>query len=211
MKSARARLWLISTVLYLLFCWWYTDVGGPLTQAEQDQYVSTLRGGGATPQRIAQMQRLMAADTGHQIIMLNVIDMAVNPGSVDGAPVNASADDLLGLYMQYMWPALLKRACHPVFVGDAIFDALDVSGIDGAQHWTRGALMRYRSLRDMLEISTNPAFGGRHEFKLAAMTKTIAFPTAPVFYLSDLRMLLFVVLLALVAVLDIATYGRRSE
>jgi hypothetical protein len=70
--------------------------------------------------------------------------------------------------------------------------------------------MRYRSVRDMLEISTNPAFSGRHEFKLAAMTKTIAFPTAPVVYLSDARILLFVLLLALVAVVDIVAFHRRT-
>jgi hypothetical protein len=209
MNRPRARLWLIAASLYLLFCAWYTNLGGALTQAEQAHYLSVLQAGGATPQRIAEMGRLMAADTGDQFIMLNVIDMAPNPPAVQGAPEGASADELLGLYMQYMWPALFKRACHPVYVGDAIFDALDISGIEGARHWTRGALMRYRSLRDMLEISTNPAFAGRHEFKLAAMTKTIAFPTAPVFYLSDPRMLLLLLLLALLAIAD-NLFGRRA-
>ena len=33
--------------------------------------------------------------------------------------------------------------------------------------------MRYRSRHDMLEISSNPAFGGSHEFKVAAMAKTM--------------------------------------
>ncbi len=50
--------------------------------------------------------------------------------------------------------------------------------------------MRYRSRRDMLEISSNPAFHGSHEFKVAAMAKTIAFPLDPWFHLGDPRLVL---------------------
>ena len=41
-----------------------------------------------------------------------------------------------------------------------------------------------------LEIATNPAFSGRHEFKVAAMRKTIAFPIDPWFQLGDPRLVL---------------------
>ena len=50
---------------------------------------------------------------------------------------------------------------------------------EGMETWTQGAGMRYRSRRDLLEIATNPAFRGSHEFKVAAMRKTIAFPIDP--------------------------------
>ena len=61
---------------------------------------------------------------------------------------------------------------------------------EGMHTWTQGAGVRYRSRRDLLEISTNPAFQGRHEFKIAAMQKTIAFPIDPWFQLGDPRLLL---------------------
>jgi hypothetical protein len=60
--------------------------------------------------------------------------------------------------------------------------------------WSIAAGMRYRSRRDLLEIGTNPAFSGRHEFKIAAMQKTIAFPIDPWFQLGDPRLVLALVL-----------------
>jgi len=204
-------LWCVAAVLYLLFCGWYTNLSGPLTADEIERYAALLTKNGATAERVAQMRRFMAADTGRQLIMVNVIDMARAPPSVEGALPNESADALLDRYMQYMWPALLRRACHPVFAGNAVFEALDVVGIEDAQQWSRAALMRYRSRRDVLDIATNPAFSGRHEFKVAALQKTIAFPVETQIYLSDLRFLLGLALLSVVALVDISIYGRRRH
>ena len=81
--------------------------------------------------------------------------------------------------MSYMWPALLRRACHPVIGGRALADALDLWGIEGAERWSMAGLMRYRSRRDLLEIADHPGFRDAHPFKEAAMAKTIAFPIAP--------------------------------
>ncbi len=209
-RTARRVLWGVAASAYLIFCWWYTAWSGPLSTTEIDRYAGLLAQHGAQPERVAQMRRFMEADTGRQFIMVNVIDMARSPPAVDGASPGDTADALLDRYMQYMWPALLRRACHPVFVGDAVADALDIVGIEGAQHWSRAALMRYRSRRDVLDIATNPAFSGRHEFKMAALEKTIAFPVETQVYLSDLRFLFGIVLLAVVALLDIALFGRRT-
>ena len=46
----------------------------------------------------------------------------------------------------------------------------------------------------MLEIASNPAFAGAHDFKIAAMAKTIAFPIDPWFHLGDPRLLLALLL-----------------
>jgi hypothetical protein len=54
--------------------------------------------------------------------------------------------------------------------------------------------MRYRSRRDMMEISGNPEFAGSHEFKVAAMQKTIAFPIDPWIQAGDPRLLLALIL-----------------
>ncbi len=210
MTRARILLWTVPTAFYVLFCCWYTNLSGPLSDAEIAHYTGILARNGAVPERLAQMRRFMETDTGRQFIMLNVIDMARDPPPVAGVASGESADALLARYMEYMWSALLKRACHPVFVGDAVAPALDVSGIAGAEHWSRGALMRYRSRRDALEIATNPEFGGRHEFKMAALEKTIAFPVEPQLYLSDVRFLLLLLLLASVGVADAAIYRRRD-
>ena len=94
-----------------------------------------------------------------------------------------------------MYPELLKRASHPVLMGQATAPALDIWGIDNADQWTMAGLMRYRSRRDMLEIAGNPDFQGPHEFKIAAMNKTIAFPADPWMQAGDPRFLLALLLL----------------
>ena len=78
--------------------------------------------------------------------------------------------------------------------GSAAHTALDLMNAPGMESWTSGALMRYRSRRDMLDISTNPAFQGSHEFKVAAMQKTIAFPLDPWIQLGDPRLVLALLL-----------------
>jgi hypothetical protein len=104
--------------------------------------------------------------------------------------------------MAYMWPALLTRACHPVLFGAAAADALEVWGIDNARAWGQAGLMRYRSRRDLMDIATNPAFRGPHEFKIAAMAKTIAFPVDPWMQAGDPRLILAMALLILALVAD---------
>jgi hypothetical protein len=211
MKRTRFLLWCVPAAFYLFFCGWYTNLSGALTADEIEHYADLLAKNGATAQRVAQMRRFMAADTGRQLIMVNIIDMAHAPPPVEGSPPNESADLLLDRYMQYMWPALLRRACHPVFAGNAVFESLDIVGIADAQQWSRAALMRYRSRRDVLDIATDPAFRGSHEFKMAAMAKTIAFPVETQIYLSDLRFLLGLALFSIVALADIVSYGRRRN
>jgi hypothetical protein len=38
--ASRRKLWLRSIVLYALFVSWYTDFGGPLTEAEIQVYIA---------------------------------------------------------------------------------------------------------------------------------------------------------------------------
>jgi hypothetical protein len=134
--------------------------------------------------------------------MLNNIDKNENPPAVDGAPANADADTLIGLYMQHMIPELIKRACHPVLMGPAVYSAIDITGIEGAEQWTDAAVFRYRSRRSFMEIISDPEILGPHHFKLAALDKTIAYPIEPSLYLGDPRLLLGLILLALTALID---------
>lgn len=152
----------------------------------------------------------MASDTGRQFLMLNNLDLAYNPGPVKGAEPGESAAELMNRYMEHMYPELFRRACHPIYLGEAVFSALDIIGIEGGENWDRAALFRYRSRRDLMEIISNPALPGKHEFKVAALDKTIAYPLENTIYLSDPRMLLALILISITALIDIARYGRRS-
>ena len=135
--------------------------------------------------------------------MFNAVDLAKNPPPMEGAPPDADGQTLFDLYMEHMLPALLSRACHPVLVGKAAADSLDLLGIEGAEAWSGGAIMRYRSRRTFADIIDNPEFYARHRFKLAGLEKTIAYPIEPRIYVGDLRLLLGLLMLAITALLDV--------
>jgi len=206
----RSLLWLVPGLFYLLFVGWYTDLRGPLTADEIAVFSEKFRENGGSEERVARIREFMQADTGRQFLMVNVIAMNEDPPDVPGAAPGESARQLMDRYMQHMYPALLQRASHPVLIGTAIFSNMDTVGVSGADNWTMGALMRYRSRRSLMEIVTNPAFMGRHEFKLAALEKTIAYPIEMNLYYSDLRLMLGLVLLSVTAVLDILLFGRSK-
>ncbi len=186
--------WLIFGVVYLSFFSWYTSFGGPLTDEEIEHYMSILSQREGNPEQLAMVRKFMEDDTGDDFVMLNVIDMYDVPQQIEGVKPGESSGEVLDKYMEYMYPALFARACHPVMVGSAANVAMDLMNAPGMEVWDRGALMRYRSRRDLFEISTNPAFQGSHEFKVAAMAKTIAFPLDPWFQLGDPRLVLALIL-----------------
>ena len=202
--TSRRKLWLSSIVLYTLFISWYTDFGGPLTEAEIQAYISRTKDLdlGGDPSARGALLEFLRNDTGGQFLMFNAVDLAQNPPQMEGAPPNADAQTLLDLYMEHMIPALLSRASHPVVVGKSVAGSLDLLGIQGAEAWSDGAIMRYRSRRTLIDIIGNPEFYARHDFKLAGLEKTIAYPVEPRIYVGDLRLLLGLFMLAITALLD---------
>lgn len=202
--SLRLIVWAVPALLYAVFLFWYTSFGGPLTQEEVERYMSAFEERGGDAEVLAQMRAFLESDTGNDFIMINALHMKDTPDQVEGVEPGESSDDVMAKYMEYMWPALLRRASHPVMFGPAVSNALDVAGIEDARIWNRGAAMRYRSRRDMMEITTNPAFSGRHDFKTASLEKTIAYPIEDALTLTDPRVLLFFVLLSVAGVLNAA-------
>lgn len=196
-----ALRWGVLAVLWSAFTLWYTNLGGPLSEPEIEALRARAVEDGRTPAQLERLERFMREDDGGHFVMVNVLDLA---------PVDA--EENLARYMDYMWPALLARACHPIFMGTAIADAMDLAGVTAAEGgvavWEQGALMRYRSRRDMLEIAFDPAFADAHPFKIEALTKTIAFPVAPVLHPADPRALLALVLLIVGLGLEVRALRR---
>ena len=105
-------------------------------------------------------------------------------------------------YMKHMYPELFKRASHPGIFGKAVYSAVDMVGIENAtemqkKKWTDGALFGYRSRRTFINIVANPNIEGRHEFKLAALGKIIAYPKGISIYFGGIRLWFELVLLTL--------------
>ena len=202
------RNWLLLAIIYGSFFLWYTDFGGKLDAKEIAMYTEKLQESSslhinnlsweekrASEKSMQNIQQFMREDTGKQFLMVNNIDMSDSPGDVEGAQSGESASQLMDRYMEHMYPELFKRACHPVFAGNSVLQAVDIVGIENAEDWDAMALMRYKSRRAFMEIVSNPKMFGKHEFKIAALDKTIAYPIETVLYLSDPRLLLGLILL----------------
>jgi hypothetical protein len=210
--NKRSILWFVPTLIYVAFFSWYTNLSGPLTPIEIESYLAVMLTSDTPPSRIEQMRKFMEEDTGRQFFMINVIDQADHPVPPKGAKSGSTAEELMNHYMEHMYPALFKRASHPMYFGIAVSNALDRVGLDEkAAHWELGAVFRYRSRRDLLAIAMNPAFGERHDYKLAALDKTLAYPTESIINLGDPRMFLFFVVAFATALLDIFIFGRQAR
>ena len=199
LRRGRVWLWLGPTLVWLAFCFWYTNTAGAFTPEETAAVTAQLRENGASPERIDQIKQFMTGDAGGQFLMVNLLYSAPGEG----------ADESMDRYMAHMLPAMLKRASHPMLFGPVVAPAMDLAGIEGAQTWTTVGVVRYRSRRDLLAIAFDPVFNDKHEFKLGALTKTIAVPVEPALYLSDPRMLLLLVLLAVVGLVN--AFWRRHD
>ena len=197
-RSGRFWLWHAPLLLWLAFCVWYTNTSGPLSPEEIEDFMTRLAPAGAPAPSGERIRRFMDEDEGDQFLMVNLLHMASTP----------DADESMDRYMAHMLPAMLKRASHPMLSGAVVADAMDLAGIEGAETWSSVGVVRYRSRRDLMAIATDPAFGGEHDFKLAALAKTIAVPVEPGIYLSDLRVLLLLVLIAAVGLVN-ALWRRR--
>lgn len=202
MPPIRAFVWGVPALIYVLFWLWYTPLGGPLKDREVEAIVAQLTEQGASAEQLARMETFFREDDGKQFVMINNLDLNEAPRTLPATGPGANASDLLDHYMEYMYPALISRASHPVFMGNSISQSMDIVGIENAEVWDSGALMRYRSRRDLWEISSHPSFADRHDYKVAALDKTIAFPVAPVIFLSDPRLLLFFVFFAIAGAVD---------
>ena len=195
------KIWASLIIIYGLFFAWYTDFGGNLSDKEiqyfSDKFESNaLKDGRVLEPRMKELlQKFVEEDSGKQFIMVNVIDMSENPTFPDGTVSEESPDVLMNEYMEHMYGELLKRASHPVYMGSAVNNSMDLVGIENAEVWERAALVRYKSRRAFLEIVTHPKMNSKHKYKIAALEKTIAFPVENQLYLGDPRLLLGLIFL----------------
>lgn len=208
MSRRNLLIWGVPAALYVAFFLWYTSLSGPLTSDEIDHYMGLIEAQETDPDRRAQLRAFMESDTGDDFYMLNALHMKDVPDQIVGVEPGESSSDVMAKYMAYMFPALLMRASHPVVIGPAVSDTMDEHNVAGVSHWSDGALFRYRSRRDMFEVGLNPEFAGRHDFKIAALEKTMAYPIEDRLFLTDPRFLLFFVLMSLAGAIN-AIAGRR--
>ena len=200
-----SRGWLVLGVLYVIFFCWYTSFEGPLTEEEIAHFSRVIANSPGGQDRLERWQGFMQDDTGDDFAVWNAIDLFDTPKPVAGAEPGETSQQVLDRYSTPFMSKALMRAGHPVMLGFSAGKAVDLWGLEGADSWDQGALVRYRSRRDLLEMFEEivEEDSGIHAFKAAAMEKTIAFPLDPWFQLGDPRVVLAMLFLIIALLLQL--------
>ena len=131
-----------------------------------------------SPELLYELQTLASTDDGNEYYMLNLIrwrDEALYP---EDSPW---ADDLDPMaandrYSAGIVPALLRHGGLPVFIGAPSGRFLEDGDV---QPWDFVGLVRYRSVRDMLKMVSEPVMMELAPHKWASIEQTHVFPVRP--------------------------------
>ncbi len=180
---------------------WYGGSGDPVTNAELEAYVSAMseksKSGPETVDETAElMRRLGEFDTGNEFLMVNLIKyrgQAEYPNDSEWVEeTDALAAD--ARYSSGVVKALLSRGSLPILKGSVIGKFMTD---EDWRDWDVVAIVRYRSVKDMLDMIVDMAGSGLAVHKYASIKQTHVFPIEPEISLFSLRTLIAVLLLSL--------------
>ncbi|MEM7413441.1 MAG: hypothetical protein AAF430_24630, partial [Myxococcota bacterium] len=193
--TATRWTWLVLVTIWFAFFGWYTSFDGPLRDDEIEAYLRAAEKlEPPDPVLVETMRRFMEEDTGDDFIMLNIGKAYDEPLLVEDVEPGQSTEEVLAHYLDYVAPALISRASHPVQFGLAAGGTMDLLNAGDLREWGDTVSIRYRSRRDFMDFATNPRMSQVHVFKVAAIERAIAFPADPWFHFGDLRIILGLVL-----------------
>lgn len=182
-------VWICVLILaFVGFCVWYGGAGKPVSQAEGERLLerlATAYPAAAASGRgfIANMREMIPNDDGREFYAVNLETLK------DGSEAQAADQTYAGIVV----PLLFKRASHPVFVSERAGLMLGEYG----ETVDRVAVVRYRSLRDLITMTLEPAMQDGEHYKFAALDHTEVFITRPIISFLQIRLLLALVLLCL--------------
>lgn len=170
---------------FVAFSLWYGGHGKPITPAEGAMLLE--RFDAIYPDRAesnhsfrSNIEDMIRRDDGNEFYAVNLEQL--KPGDA------AKAAD--AAYTRMVVPLLLKRAGHPVFVSERAGLMLG----DYGASVDRVAVVRYRSLRDMIEMPLQPAMQSGEQNKFAALEHTEVFITRPTVTFMHVRVFLAIIL-----------------
>lgn len=188
--SLYVKLIWISALLtfYLVFSVWYGGNGKPITAEEGAVLLERYRAVHTSPAPgeesfLPNVEELIALDDGKEFYAVNL----------EKLKTGAAAEDADEAYTKIVFPLLFKRAGHPVFVGSRSGLMLGSYGDDV----DRVAVVRYRSVRDMIMMASEPAMAEGGEYKFAALEHTEVFTARPIITFVHVRFMLALILILL--------------
>jgi len=186
-------------VTYLGWISWYGGSGSPVQTAELEGYISALQAnadprGKDSVEPIKYMRTLAESDDGAEFIMVNLIRYRDRAMYSADSPWSKETDPMLAdaRYGAGVAPLLLKRGSLPVFIS-----SVNGGFINETTHgeWDMVAMVRYRSVRDMLQMMVEISSTDLADHKWAAIEQTHVFPVTPKISLISLRLIIGIILL----------------
>ena len=179
------QIWIWVPVVYGVFSLWYFNWQGPVTQQEIDEYLngfSELEANKNTESSV--IRKFLEDDDGKEFAMLNLIQVHKDkvPHPVTGEELKPQT--LLSNYFRSFAFASLKRGGHPVLQARTAGGNIDSWNADDNVGFSVTSMMRYKSRRDLIELLIDPEFADSHLYKLAAIDRTISYPTQTMLSLS---------------------------
>ena len=195
-------LYAVLVVFYGAFLGWYGGFASPVNDQELESYIEKFKAAsharGLDPSApVKYMRNLAASDQGGEFLMVNLMDFREIAAYPPDSPWAADPDPLAAnaRYTDKIAPLLLKRGSHPMLLGPLTGTFL-IEGEWG--DWDSVIIIRYRSVRDMLEMLIEMAsLGDVAVHKWASMEKTQVFPIKPTLTFPGLRLLVALFLIAL--------------
>ena len=187
-------IWGVAIVAYCLFWAWYVGFGSKISEQDLNRYMACVEQTELSEESVASFRNFFANDDGKEFFMVNLLLLK--------EPKNESRQ-LLNKYTSIFVGKLIKRAGHPYFVGLAQARNIENLNCEVVDGWTRTALMRYRSRKDLGELLVDTFRSEHHGFKLAALEKTFAFPASAILNIGSVRSLVGLVIALIAAVTHI--------
>ena len=172
------KIWIFVPILYGLYSLWYFNWSPPISSSEIETLMVAFNKAEGRQHTDAEVfRRFLEQDDGGEFVMLNLVE--IHEGDV-AHPISGeamSASDLVGEYFGPFSLALFKRGGHPVFQARTVGGNIDSWNAESNVGFGVTAMMRYRSRRDLVELVVDSAFADAHLYKLAAIERTISYPT----------------------------------
>jgi hypothetical protein len=139
------------------------------------------------------MDSLIEGDDGDEFIMVNLIKFRAIATYPSGSPWADETDPMLAnsRYSEAILPLLLKRASLPILTSSVNGKFINDGGDN---EWDMVALVRYRSVRDMVGMMLEMSTMDITDHKWAAIEMTQVFPVKPRLSLISLRLILAMIL-----------------
>jgi len=199
---SRAKwIWLVLLgAVYAGFWHWYGGNGDPLSQEE----------GMAMLNRVEQVHGVKLDDAPEGSISRNLRAMLPNDDGKEFYAVNLEtraqgpkAVEAEAKYAAIVMPLLLERGGHPVFLSERAGLMLGTFG----NQVDRVAVVRYRSLRDLIDMIGDERMLEGNAFKTASLAHTEVFITRPTITFVQMRVMV-AMLLGLIAIGGLWVIGK---